>query len=71
MIKNDKIVADFLDASTLWSDDDMAFVKKDIRNGRDVWAIYSADGEKIAEAENEEYAIIIAKQNDYFPVSLN
>lgn len=55
----------------MWDDESIAFVKLCMKNGKESWGVYSAEGTKIAEAESREYAFIIAKQNDYFPCSVH
>ncbi len=66
-----KIIENF-DSRTLskmgfWNDENVAFIKPDWENGKEMWSIYAADGEKIAVTDDKEFAFIVAKQNDLIP----
>ncbi len=50
-----------------WNDENVAFIKPAIENGKQMWSIYAADGEKIAVTDDREFAFIVAKQNDLKP----
>ena len=54
-----------------WYDEKAAFVKHDIYEGRPVWMVYDADGEKIAATDDREFAFIVARQNDLVPHSVH
>ena len=54
-----------------WNDEKVAFIKKDVYEGRNVWMIYGADGLKIAATEDRDFAFIVAKQNDLEPKSVH
>lgn len=54
-----------------WNDSNVAFIKHDFYEGRPMWLICGADGEKIAATDNREYAFIVAKQNDLTPCSVH
>lgn len=34
-----------------WNDEDVAFIKNDVHDGKSMWLIYAADGTKIAATE--------------------
>lgn len=50
-----------------WNDENVAFIKPVIENGKEIWSIYAADGEKIAVTDDREFAFIVARQNDLKP----
>lgn len=54
-----------------WNDDDVAFIKNDIHDGKQMWMIYTADGTKIAATDDRDFAFIMAKQNDFEPKSVH
>ena len=65
MLKEDLVTQEQLLEFSSWGDENIAFVKGDMLNGREIWVVYSADGVKLASTENRELAYIMAKQNDY------
>lgn len=54
-----------------WNDEDVAFIKNDIHDGKSMWLIYSSDGTKIAATDNRDFAFVMAKQNDLCPLSVH
>ncbi len=52
-----------------WNDDKAAFIKYDLYEGKPMWMIYDADGERVAATDNRDFAFIVAKQNDLIPYS--
>ena len=54
-----------------WNDERVAFIKKDIYEGKSMWMIYGADGLKIAATEDRDFAFIVARQNDLEPLSVH
>ncbi len=54
-----------------WNDEDVAFIKGDVQNGKDMWLIYAADGTKLATTDNRDYAFIVARQNNLEPKSVH
>lgn len=44
--------------------DERVYVKKENHNNESVWAIYSPDGERMAQAVSHEMAMAIIRQND-------
>lgn len=54
-----------------WNDEDVAFIKNDIHDGKPMWLIYAADGTKIAATDDRDFAFIMAKQNDFDPKSVH
>jgi len=54
-----------------WNDANVAFIKPDICDGRKMWLIYDAEGEKIAATDNRDFAFIVARQNDLEPCSVH
>ena len=55
----------------LWNDEHSAFIKKDIYDGKPMWLIYDAAGERIAATDNREFAFVVARQNDLEPHSVH
>ena len=43
-----EIPAEFEAELSSWNDRDVAFIKSDYQNGKDMWLIYAADGTKLA-----------------------
>lgn len=54
-----------------WNDENVAFIKPGMEDGKWMWSIYAADGEKIAMTDDREFAFIVAKQNDLNPQSVH
>lgn len=54
-----------------WNDSNVAFIKNDIHEGKEMWLIYAADGTKIAATDDRDFAFIMAKQNDLEPKSVH
>ena len=54
-----------------WNDSNVAFIKNDIFEGRQMWMIYAADGTRIAATDDRDFAFIMAKQNDLEPQSVH
>lgn len=54
-----------------WNDDDVAFIKNDVMDGKEMWLICAADGTKLAATDNRDFAFIMAKQNDLKPTSVH
>ncbi len=54
-----------------WNDENVAFIKSDVYEGKNMWLIYAADGTKIAATDNRDFAFIVAKQNDLLPLSVH
>ncbi len=54
-----------------WNDENVAFIKNDVYDGKNMWLIYAADGTKIAATDNRDFAFIVAKQNDLLPLSVH
>ena len=51
--------------------DRTVFIKGDVRNGKYLWGIYDAEGNRIAMTDNREFAFVAAKQNDFIPYSVH
>ena len=47
-----------------WNDEHSAFIKYDTYEGKPMWLIYGADGEKIAATDSREFDFIVARKND-------
>ena len=45
-------------------DDDRVYIKKEQRDNEPIWAIYSPEGECVAQAFSREMAMAIIRQND-------
>ena len=54
-----------------WNDDDVAFIKNDVLDGKEIWLICAADGTKLAATDNRDFAFIMAKQNNLKPTSVH
>ncbi len=54
-----------------WDDENVAFIKPSEENGKKIWLIYAADGEKIAVTDDREFAFLVARQNDLNPQSVH
>lgn len=52
-----------------WNDEDVAFIKNDVHDGKSMWLIYASDGTKIAATDDRDFAFVMAKQNDLSPRS--
>ena len=53
------------------SDENVAFIKKDIHDGKSMWLICGADGVKIAATDDRDFAFLFAKQNDLLAFSVH
>lgn len=60
-----------LQEMSLWNDENVAFIKHGLYEGKYMWMIYGADGERIAATDDREFAFIVAKQNDLEPYSVH
>ena len=54
-----------------WNDEDVAFIKNDVHDGKSMWLIYAADGTKIAATDDRDVAFGMAKQNAFTPCSVH
>ena len=54
-----------------WNDENVAFIKSGIEDGKCMWSIYAADGERIAMTDDRDFAFIVARQNDLKPQSVH
>lgn len=54
-----------------WNDEDVAFIKNDVHDGKSMWLIYASDGTKIAATDDRDFAFVMAKQNDLEPRSVH
>ncbi len=59
----------FYDDLLHWHDEKVAFIKHDIYEGKSVWMVYNAKGEKIAATDSRDFAFVVARQNDLEPQS--
>ena len=50
---------------------DIAYVKKEQRDGKEVFVIHSADGNAIATMANHDVAFAAVRQNDMEPLSVH
>jgi len=50
---------------------DIAYVRKEERDGRDVFMIHSADGASITALANHEVAFVAVRQNGLEPLSVH
>jgi hypothetical protein len=51
--------------------DDFAYVKKERKDGREVFVIHSADGSSIAAMDNHDIAFVAVRQNGLEPLSVH
>jgi len=56
---------------SVWDDEDVAFIKNGMHDGREMWLIYSSDGTKIAATDDRDFAFVMARQNDLQPQSVH
>ena len=62
-----------------WNDEDVAFIKNDVHDGKSMWLIYAAGLNyllmavifKIAATDDRDFAFVMAKQNDFTPCSVH
>ena len=59
------------EALLLWNDKDVAFIKSDVEDGKNLWSVYAFDGTKLASTDNRDYAFVVAKQNNLQPQSVH
>lgn len=78
MMKELKMILDEADLSQeyetdlcTWNDEDVAFIKNDVHDGKSMWLIYASDGTKIAATDDRDFAFVMAKQNDLEPRSVH
>ena len=45
-------------------EDDRVYIKKEAQNNELVWAIYSPEGERMAQTGSREMAMALVRQND-------
>lgn len=62
---------DFIPELKFWDDDDVAFIKNNISNGKETWQVYSSDGIQIAATNDRTAAFIIARHNEFTPYSVH
>lgn len=67
----EELSQEFMDDLVFWNDENTAFIKQDLYEGKNMWMIYGADGMKIAATDNRDFAFIVAKQNDLLPCSVH
>ena len=63
------LAPEVLEEMSEWNDENVAFIKHDMYEGRYMWLIYGADGERIAATDDRDFAFIVARQNDLEPLS--
>lgn len=66
-----ELAPELLEEMSQWNDDNVAFIKHDLYEGRYMWMICGADGERIAATDDREFAFIVARQNDLEPLSVH
>ena len=54
-----------------WGKEDVAYLKRDIVNDEEVWAIYGAEGVRMGYAANRSVALALISQNDLKPMSVH
>ncbi len=52
-----------------WNDEKAAFIKHDMYDGKMMWMVFDADGERIAATDDRDFAFVVAKQNNLTPYS--
>ena len=70
---SDKIVVSVDDAfcSEQVVEDDRVYIKKESQDNEPVWAIYSPEGERMAQTFSREMALAIVRQNDLTATQLH
>lgn len=53
------------------NEQNVAFIKRDIQNGRPIWMICASDGTRLAAVESRDYAFAAARQNNLIPLSVH
>ena len=63
---SDKIIVSTKDAfcSDLVAEENRVYIKKENQNNEFVWAIYSPEGECMAQTASQEMAMALVRQND-------
>ncbi len=69
-VKND-IFSEAEAELSVWDDDDVAFIKNGLHDGKEMWLIYASDGTKIAATDDRDFAFVMARQNDLMPKSVH
>ena len=69
--KMSEISETFREELNYWNDEKVAFIKRDVYDGKNMWLIYGADGLKIAATEDRDFAFVVARQNDLIPCSVH
>lgn len=54
-----------------WGLDDVAYLKKDVVDDTDVWAIYGAEGKRMGYASDRSVALALICQNDLTAMSVH
>ena len=67
----DELSPDLREEMSEWNDDNFAFIKHAMYEGRYMCLIYAADGERIAATDDRDFAFIMARQNDLTPLSVH
>jgi len=50
---------------------DVAYIKRVVDDGTEVFAVHAADGTRIAVLANRDLAFVVVRQNDMEPVSVH
>ena len=66
-----EISEEFQEDLNYWNDEKVAFFKRDVFEGKNMWLIYGADGLKIAATDDRDFAFVVARQNDLTPCSVH
>lgn len=66
-----EISEEFQEDLNYWNDEKVAFIKRDVFEGKNMWLIYGADGLKIAATDDRDFAFVVARQNDLTPCSVH
>ena len=68
-----KKISDWNDVENfqIWEDEHSAFIKQDMYDGKKLWLIYDAEGERIAATDSREFAFVVARQNNLNPCSVH
>ena len=69
--KCSELETEFLADEALWNSHNVAFIKQDVYEGKNMWLIYDAEGERVAATDDREFAFIVARQNDLDPYSVH
>ena len=54
-----------------WHDEDLVFVKSEQVSNNKIWRLFAADGTELGVADSRDLALIMARQHNLVPYSVN